>query len=1445
MSTTGGLAALKQVIPEFDALEISDAANVEKRWTAWLENFEICTDFEGIDDEKKLRAALLAVGGPQLRELHKTLEEIKPNTFQTAKDALNAHFKGKKNITAERYRFLCTKPEGTEESHDSWITRLKKIGVDCEWDKFNLKEAIKLAVIMHTRSAKLQAEIIASDMNYEKMVEKARALELTRKELDNLKQGEGAFKIEAITGNSGYQQGGYQQAANMGRGRSGSRRGVSFRDSAYRGSGRMGNQGYRERNTTTVAPRSDAPGVCKSCGFRATDRHDCRAKHEICLQCNAKGHYARMCPRRKEVNELCVNNAADTGQQYEFDNLEFALDAVEQGSSAKADSRYPSTEMTVTIAGRRVPIKIDSGAEATVISRNIYEQIEHCAKMKGIKIALKHTTAKLKPFNSPALKLRGSFEAQINTKKSSIHTTIYVTDNHSGRALLSKYAAFDLGVLRIEADMLTRGMTDNHVVTRKTVPEVEHLEYTEIQKHLSTDSQIQAKWKGMKTAPNSTERVEEMLKLFPRQFEGIGCHRFRTIKLDIDTTVPPKVQAQRRIPFAKRDGLEEVLNELEEEDILEEVQGPTDWISNLVLTPKADNKLRMNIDMTTANAAIQRTRHVIPTIEELKYELNGATVFSKLDMRQGYMQFQLHPESRHMTTFYTHRGLRRMKRLNFGTNSAAELFQEEVRKTISDITNCRNTYDDIIVYGKNQQEHNEALFRVLQRFADCGLTFKREKCEFNQSEIKFFGYIFDKRGMRPDPEKVAAIRAAKEPESTTEMRSFLGMCNFCSHFIPNFSIITGPLREMTKKNAQFEWTTERRRAFQELKQALQLETTLIYFDPNRDTRLYVDGSKKDGVGSILAQKDPETGRYRPVRYDSRALTDPETRYSQIDIESMAIYAGIMKCHIYLYGLKSFEVVTDHQPLLPLYNKFKENMPPRVKHHKIMTQGYNYTVRYEKGASNPSDYLSRHPITTSVDADECQEQWDMEVDALLKWIAPDAVSVQRLRQHTADCPQMQQLKAAIEQGYIGGNQTDTQPYKKMFEELSVENGIILRGEQLIIPESLQREIIQIAHEAHLGRLKTSALIKETMWFPAIDRKVNELLDGCLACAAAVKKPQREPLKSTVLPAHPWTHLVTDFFGPVPTGEYLLVVQDTYSRFPVVEVLHSTAAEPVIAALDRIMSLYGIPEELGSDNGPPYNSERLQKFAQYMGYSHNHKIPYAPWANGTAENFMKNLKKLLQVCQVEQKNWKQHLQRFLRAYRATTHSTTGFAPATLLFNGRQYRTRLPATTAPAGKFHEQVQANDKRAKTVMKQQYDSKQYVKENEIQPGDQILIAQPRINKATPAYNPHPFTVVTRNGSQIRARRGVQVVERHANHCKIFRSHTEEEGEGEELECQSDTESEQENTNDTNEPAATEEAATTEAAPAASSQEDTAGGVRQLRPRTRIQKPARFREGST
>ena len=229
----------------------------------------------------------------------------------------------------------------------------------------------------------------------------------------------------------------------------------------------------------------------------------------------------------------------------------------------------------------------------------------------------------------------------------------------------------------------------------------------------------------------------------------------------------------------------------------------------------------MNIDMTTANKAIRRTRHVIPTIEELRYKMNGAAHFSKLDMNHGYNQFELVESSRHITVFYTHKGLRQFKRLTFGTNSAAEVFHHEISQTLSDITNASNIYDDIIIYGKTQQEHDLALIQVLQRFEDCGLTLGQAKCQVNAKSVKFFGILFGPEGISPDPEKVTALNAMTQPTNVTELRSFLGMTNYSAPFIPDYANVTAPLRHLTCKGATFVWTKECQQAFQILQKELK------------------------------------------------------------------------------------------------------------------------------------------------------------------------------------------------------------------------------------------------------------------------------------------------------------------------------------------------------------------------------------------------------------------------------------------------------------------------------------------------------------------------------------------------------------------------------------------------------------------------------------------------
>ena len=246
-------------------------------------------------------------------------------------------------------------------------------------------------------------------------------------------------------------------------------------------------------------------------------------------------------------------------------------------------------------------------------------------------------------------------------------------------------------------------------------------------------------------------------------------------------------------------------------------------------------------------------------------------------------------------------------------------------------------------------------------------------------------------------------------------------------------------------------------------------------------------------------------------------------------------------------------------------------------------------------------------------------------------------------------------------------------------------------------------------------------------------------------------------------------MTDMYGPFPTGEYLLVVQDTYSRFPVVEILHSTKAAPMIEAFDRIMSAYGIPKEIGSDNGPPYNSRELHKFAAYMGYQHNKKIPYAPWANGMAETFMRSLKKVVQTSQVEHTNWRQQLHRFLRAYRASPHRSTGFSPASVMFNGRKYKTRLPTKKLHHNAFQEEMILQDEKAKNTMKKAEENKCYVKESKIAVGDTVLVKQIKQNKTTPAYDPQPYKVIKRNGGQIRAARKDHVITGHVNLFKGLR----------------------------------------------------------------------------
>ena len=299
----------------------------------------------------------------------------------------------------------------------------------------------------------------------------------------------------------------------------------------------------------------------------------------------------------------------------------------------------------------------------------------------------------------------------------------------------------------------------------------------------------------------------------------------------------------------------------------------------MVIAPKASGDIRLSVDMRKANAAIICERIPIPTVDEVLENLNGSAVFSKLDLCLGFHQIELVEDSRDIITFATHDGLFRYKRLSFGVNSAPEKYQQIVRQVVSDINGVQNIANDLIVHGKNNEEHDRNLHRVLQQLQEKNLTLNPQKCQFRMDKVVFMGLLVSKYGIGPTEEKVLAVLESSRPATPTEVRSFLGMVGFSARFIPNFATIAEPLQAISRQGVPFVWGSEQEASFQELKQQLATCSVpvLAYFDKEAHTRVIADASPV-GLGAVLVQEKNGVGR--AICYASRSLSSVERTVRQ-------------------------------------------------------------------------------------------------------------------------------------------------------------------------------------------------------------------------------------------------------------------------------------------------------------------------------------------------------------------------------------------------------------------------------------------------------------------------------------------------------------------------------------------------------------------------------------
>ena len=750
--------------------------------------------------------------------------------------------------------------------------------------------------------------------------------------------------------------------------------------------------------------------------------------------------------------------------------------------------------------------------------------------------------------------------------------------------------------------------------------------------------------------------VQDLIRENPEQFDRIGKIP-GPIKLVVDPEVPPHIDAPRKTPIALKDAIKEELDDMVKSGVIRKVTEPTDWVSSIAYAKKKTGKIRICLDPRRLNLALKRPHHKIPTIEELTHQFCGSRYFSKLDAKSGYWSVQLNEESQLLTTFQTPYGRYCFTRLPFGLKVSQDIFQLKMDQILERVEGATGISDDVVVYGKTEEQHDNSLRNLMKAAAENGLVFNSEKCTIKTQSITFFGATYTPEGVHPDPDKVSDLKAMPAPASKKELQEFLGFVTYMSPFIHNLAEKAAPLRELLKKDSFFIWGEHHQKCFQALKDTVSEDATLIYFDTNKTTTLETDASIK-GLGVTILQND------KPVAYASKTLTDAETRYACIERELLAIVYGVERFHTYLYGQK-FIVKTDHKPLVMILSKPLVRAPPRLQRMLLRLQQYDFSIEYKPGKDMTiADTLSRLPSPGN--------DKTIDLDITVGQVRFSTERIKSIQEETKCDRTLCKLIPTIINGWPDTIQEVPEAIRSFWsfrDELSVEDGIVLKGDRVVIPKNLQQETMRQLHAAHQGVEKTRLRARASVYWQGISKDIEKLTSQCPICQEHQKNQVPETLNPHEIPTQPWEVLGVDFFA-LDNIQHILVA-DYFSKFFISRKLpNDYTCKTTIAVLKQIFAEHGIPKTLKSDNGPQFSAKMFQDFAKEWCFDHITSSPIYPKSNGFIERHVQTVKQAL----IKAKQNGNDPDLTLLCLRTTPISAKIPSPAELI-TGRKPRGNLP--------------------------------------------------------------------------------------------------------------------------------------------------------------------------
>ncbi|XP_039303912.1 uncharacterized protein K02A2.6-like [Solenopsis invicta] len=1001
---------------------------------------------------------------------------------------------------------------------------------------------------------------------------------------------------------------------------------------------------------------------CQRCG--STDHNgikNCPHKETKCYACGKFGHLSFKCRSSGQKQYYPQSKKPQASQSNMVD-----IRATEVLSTNQMEKK--KIWITLKINGIPHQMEIDTGCERSMVSKEFWKTLG--------KPTLSKSTLQFKTYTNEIFHAIGELNCKVKYNNETIEHVFPVTHGSSlfGRDLLRK--------IKIDwADIAAQ--------------------CNKIQENLT---------------------LEGILKEFSDIFEEPrGRIKKFKAKIVLKDDATPKFMKSRPIPYAIQEKVDQELDRMEKSGIIERVDH-SEWASPLVVVPKPNGRVRITGDFkNTVNAQLHITQYPIARPEQIFNTVGGSSIYSKLDGSNAYHQMEVEEECKKCLVVNTHRGLYRYNVLPQGISSSPAIFQEFSDKMLQGIQRTGTYIDDTILGDTNEREHLQNLRKIFKRMRECNYYVTKEKCEFGKSHVEFLGHILSKRGIHTDPNKVSAMEIIQRPQNVTELKSFLGLVNFYNKFVPNFADICEPLYRLTRVNEKWNWTSKCESAFNRVKSTLVSAPMLMNYNPDLPIGISCDASSI-GIGSVLFHRIQEGGKTieKPIAFTSRVLSAAEKNYSQIEKEGLAIIHALKKFYRYLCG-RQFILVTDHKPLVHIFNP-KTTLQPyaaaRLHRWSIYMSQFQYDIEYRSTHEHGNaDILSRFPDKNTLGEEEEAKEVNLIAEENMEKLP---ITYKEIRIATARDKVLSKVLSFINNkwpGAIEKEEEELQSYFKKREELTTHQGIIIWGLRVIIPKVLREKLLKNLHETHAGIVRMKALARQFIWWPNMDKEIEELARSCTNCCSNRPDPPSAPLHPWQFPEKPWQRLHIDLAGPLQNRMFLIIM-DAHTKWPeVYDMKTDTTSKKVIEKLRDSFVRFGIPEQIVSDNGRQFISAEFQRFCKNNGIRHTTSSVYHPRTNGEAERFVQTFKKAVHNSEGD---LTYRIQRFLFNYRCTPHSTTGASPTELLI-GRRPRSLLDLVKPDVFKTVAAAQARQEKS-------YNTR--VKNRKFEKGEEVWVRTFSRNKA-------------------------------------------------------------------------------------------------------------------